>query len=87
MPKEEFNQIALLEDPQDRVVLAPITVRETPDGRKYSFALLREFIRDNAPARTCWFQRRHIAALRRTLDEVENWYEAEEKRQRKESRR
>lgn len=83
MPKDDFTEIALVVDPKEKLVLVPITSRETSDGPKFSFALLREFTRNGETARTPWFFARHIAGIRRALDQIENWFEAEAKKGRK----
>ncbi len=78
MPKEDFTEITTIFDTVEKIVQVPITVRETPDGNKYSFALMREFVRGGKSERTPFFFKRHIAGMRRMLDAVENWFEAKE---------
>lgn len=77
MPSSEFTEVAVLTDPVEKLVQAVITARETPEGVKYSFSLLREFIRDGQTARTPWYSPRYIAGIRRALDLVESWFEKE----------
>ncbi len=83
MPSEEFKEVAVVIESKEGICMAPITVRETTEGKKFSFAPLREFERAGEKARTCWFFKRHINSLRRLLDDVENWFEKQEALERK----
>lgn len=83
MSKEEFKEEFVIIEEKNKIVQVPITVRQSPDGPRYSFALLREFVRDGNVSRTPWFMKRHIADLRRVLDQVELYFEALEAEQRR----
>lgn len=74
MAKDNFQETAVLVDPTEKIVQGVITTRETPDGPKFSFALLRDFVRDGQNARTPWMSAKHIAGIRRVLDMIEAWY-------------
>lgn len=73
MAKEEFNQVEVIED-EEKVVQGVITARVAPNGvTKYSFALLRDFVRNGENSRTPWMTERHIDAMERVLGKIREW--------------
>ena len=81
MSREEFIEVKVLKESQEGVAIAPITVRTAIDGSKrMTFSLMREFVKESASSRTCWFQKKHIASMRRLLDEVDKFLTVEEER-------
>lgn len=73
-----FKVIEIIRDPDG--VIAVITEREK-DGR-VSFSLSREFDVDGKPKRSSYLARRHIAAVRRLLNDLEERLELAEDRTR-----
>jgi len=77
-PSANFQETDVLRDPDG--VIAVITER-VRDGR-VSFMLAREFDRDGEVCRSAYMSRRHIAAARRLLNDLEERLETIEDRAR-----
>jgi hypothetical protein len=79
MAKEDFKEIAVVTD-SDNLIEIVITCRDSAEGPKYSFAVMRGFIQtDGNQGRTCWHFSRHVDAIKDALDELENWFEKQER--------
>ena len=77
MPNDRFQPVATIRDPDGPEVV----ITQRVDTKKHSFALRKEFLGpDGTPSKSVFFNRRHIPALRRLLDEAEAWLDAEEDR-------
>lgn len=67
-----FTEVALIRDPDGVGLVAPITIKERPNGyRTVSFAIMKEFERGPITERTSYLNERHIRAARKLLDLVE----------------
>ena len=67
-----FQEVDLIRDPDGVGLIAPITIKERPNGyRTVSFAIMKEFTRGALTERTAYLNERHIAAARKLLDAVE----------------
>lgn len=77
-PSQDFTVVDTLRDPDG--VVATVTERAR-DGR-ISFALGKEYDRGGSVQRTPYLGRRHIAALRRVIDDLEERLELLEDRAR-----
>jgi hypothetical protein len=73
-----FNELEIIRDPDG--VIAVITEREA-DGR-VSFMLAREFDQGGETKRSAYLARRHIAAARRLLSDLEETLDLAEDRAR-----
>jgi hypothetical protein len=73
-----FRVVDIIRDPDG--VIAVITERER-DGR-VSFSLAREYDVDGKPKRSAYLARRHLAAARRLLNDLEERLELAEDRTR-----
>lgn len=67
-----YKPFKIVADPESAVVLAELTSMDTSlGGKRFTFALKRDYITGNGVKRTNFFLKSHIAAIRRTLDAVE----------------
>ena len=78
----KFTEVEHLRDPDG--IIAVITERAS-DGR-VSFMLAREFEREGVTQRSAYMARRHIAAARRLLNDLEDRLELAEDRARAKKR-
>lgn len=76
--KNTYRPIEIVRDPDG--VIATITARER-DGR-VTFMIQREFDRDGKTVQTAFLARRHIAAVRRILNDLEERLEQVEDQER-----
>lgn len=75
-----FSPVTEIRD-DDGILVAPITSRrDKTDTLRFSFACLRTIRRGEELAQTHWLQKHHIPALRRLLDEVEDFLVREEEK-------
>lgn len=72
-----FNDVVVLTDDVDKLVIVPITSRG--DG-KFSFSFMRVFETAEGLSRTNWLFRRHLPAMRRLLDKLEQQLLIEEEK-------
>ena len=78
MAKSEFNEVAIISDPDGLGLVASITVRERDNGyQTFSFAIFKEFDRGGDVQRTVYLNARHVGAVRKLLDRVEERIELE----------
>lgn len=80
MSKDSYKVLNVISDPVDGLIKARVTLRETSDGAKFTFGLFRDYTKDGETQFTPWFLARHVEGIRRTLDAVENFIEAESKK-------
>jgi hypothetical protein len=73
-----YDELFVVRDPDG--VCAVVT--EHKQKGWISFGLYREFDRDGKPTRSAYLMRRHVAAVRRLLDDLEERLELEEDRAR-----
>lgn len=71
----------------DDGVGAAVTARPVNGRTYYSFKIFREHDKAGHVSRTGWFSRRHIAAVRALLAQVEDFLEGAEDHQRAQARR
>lgn len=82
MSKTEYTEIDTIREP-DSDVVAVITARQRPSGlTTYSFCISKEFQRrEGGPVdRTAYLNPRHLGAVRRILDKVEERIDEERER-------
>jgi len=82
MAKSEFIEIDCLRDPDNLGLVAPITIKEKPNGYiAFSFAIFKEFERGGGPTqRSSYLNDRHIDAAHKLLDAIERRIEIERDR-------
>lgn len=74
--RSDYEEIAVLRDPDGLGLIAPITRLKKGNGyHSFSFALMKEFERkEGAPVeRSSFLNERHIAAAHKLLDEVDQF--------------
>ena len=72
--RSDYEEIAVLRDPDGLGLIAPITRYKKPNGfHSFSFAIMKEFERrEGGPTeRSSFLNDRHIAAAHRLLNDVE----------------
>lgn len=75
MARDDFREIQVFRDPDG--VIAVVTERER-DGTHYmSFAIQKEFLRQDTVVRTSFLNRRHIPAVKRLLEQLESFLDQE----------
>ena len=77
--EKRFREIALISDPETGVI-ATIQVRDRNGQPRLSFAFMKEFDRDGRVERSAFLEKRHVAAVRRLMDQLDERLEVEEDR-------
>jgi len=80
-----FREIALISDTETGVI-GTIQVRDRNGVPDLSWAIMKEFDRDGRTERSAFLKKRHIGAVRKILDELEERLDREEDRLRAELR-
>ncbi len=76
-PNAKFRTVHTITHPEG--VLIEVTQRV--GERRHSFAILKSYVgADGKPTRAAFLNRRHLAGLRASLDELEAWLDREEDR-------
>lgn len=65
---------------EDGIVLVPVTARDARGTRRFSFAFLRKIQKAEGEGRTHWLQRHHLAAVRKLIDQLDDWLQREEEK-------
>lgn len=80
-----FREIALISDTETGVI-GTIQVRDRNGMPDISWAIMKEFDRDGRVERSAFLKKRHIAAVRKILDKLEERIDVEEDKLRAEAR-
>lgn len=81
MANDDFQQLAVVHDPDGSGAIAIVTVRDRASGfRSYSFALFKEFEHDGVVKKSSYLMERHLDVAHRLIDMVAEVIKADQEK-------